>query len=297
MPWHAYFVKAGLVCCLASGAIGVSGAAVRQEQQPGLLAFETPSGIHVIHTDGTGLRRLPGTRPGDQNPDWSPDGRRLVFWTDERSPGEIYVADADGSGRRLLSRTETKPSDQFPAWSPDGRLIAFESRRSGDWHIWVMRPDGSGVRRLTPPGRGGYSPQWAPDGKRIVYTALWPRSSLAIVDLAGDTRALKTLSIDEDWAPSWSPDGSSIAFASTAQHEKGELYVVDTHGGTPRRLTQNTAADQDPVWSPDSQLIVFDSGRAGLDEVFVMNADGTDQRRITRIPTEYACCSAWRPEQ
>ena len=142
---HRHVMGAGLLCCLALSAIGVSGAAVRQEQEPGLLAFETPSGIYLIRADGTGLRRLPGTRPGDQNPAWSPDGRKLVFWTDKNSLGEIYVANADGSGRRRLSRTDpdVEPSDQYPAWSPDGRLIAFESLRSGSWHIWLMRSDGS----------------------------------------------------------------------------------------------------------------------------------------------------------
>jgi len=297
---RVYRVGASLLCCLAAASVTVSAATVPEQQPDGLLAFETPAGLHLIRTDGTELRRLPATRPGDQNPRWSPDGTRLVFWTDARSSGEIYVADADGSDRRLLTRDDPRdgyePSDQFPDWSPDGRLIAFESYRTGDWHIWVMRPDGTGVRRLTANGRGGFSAQWSPDSKRLIYTAEWTASAFAVVDLAGRTRPFKTLSVYDDWAPAWSPDGSSIAFTSTAEHGKPELYVARANGGTPRRLTRNTASDFDPSWSPEGGRMIFTSQRAGLDEVYVMNTDGTDQRRVTRTPTEYACCADWRPE-
>jgi Tol biopolymer transport system component len=281
-------------------AVVVPGAAAPAAPAVGLIAFETPSGIHLIGSDGTGLRRLANTKPGDQNPHWSPDGSRIVFWSDADSDGEIYVIDADGSNRRRLTEddpeSEYGPTDQYPAWSPDGRLIAFESyRRGDDWHIWVMRPNGAGLRRLTPDGRGGYSADWSPDGKHIVYTAGWAETSLAVVDLTGRTRALESLTADEDWAPTWSPDGERIAFTSTAEHKKPELYVVAAKGGTPTRLTRNTASDADPVRSADGEHIAFQSGRAGFDEVYVMRADGTDQRRVTRVPTEYACCPAWRP--
>jgi TolB protein len=290
------------VCGLCLAAAAGSASATEHEPEPGQLAFETPAGIHLIRTDGTGLQRLLGTRPGDQNPDWSPDGTRLVFWNGSLATetGEIYVSDADGSNRRLLTRHNRKdprpPSDQYPVWSPDGRLIAFEAlSRDDEWHIWVMRFNGTGVRRVTRDGFGGSSPSWSPDGKRLVYTASWSGTSLAIVDLSGRTRALKTLS-EADWAPEWSPDGSRIAFTSTAEHQKPELYVVGTTGGTTSRLTRNTATDSDPVWSPDGAWIVFSSLRDGLDEVYAMRADGTDQRRVTRIPTEYACCADWKPE-
>ncbi len=288
---------AGLACSVLGMATG-SDEARGVVDDPRLIAFELPSGIHVVHADGTGLRRLPGTQRGDQNPSWSPDGKKIAFWTDSRYEGEIYVADSDGSNRRLLThddpRSEYFPSDQYPTWSPDGSLIAFESYRSGDWHIWVTRADGTGARRLTPDGHGGYSPQWSPDGEQIVYTAEEDVTGLAVVDLSGRTRALRTLDND-DWSPDWSPDGRWIAFTSNAESRKSEIYVMPAAGGRPTRLTSNQVAEFDPVWSPDGEHILFASGRAGLWEVYVMRADGTEQRRVTRIGTEYACCGDWQP--
>jgi len=287
---------AALACAVAvlpAAASGQSG----QDGLTGLIAFESPDGLWLIRPDGTGLRRLPGTRPGDQNPRWSPDGRRLVFWTDAAAVGEIYVARADGSGRRKLTRgPERERVDQFPAWSPDGRLIAFE-RVFSDTHIWLMRPDGSERRRLTPYEWGGSSPDWAPDGTRIVYTT-WRLGiySLALVNTAGKARWLETLEGGGDWAPAWSPDGSQVAFASTYDDDKPEIHVLDVASGAVERLTRNDAGDFDPYWSPDGEHILFTTSRTGLDELYVMRADGSGQRRLTRFPTEYACCGDWRAE-
>jgi TolB protein len=297
--------RSGLISFAATAlavGTGMIGSDLRAQTKPAVpadqeIAFETPSGIYLIGVDGRGLRQLPGTRPGDQNPDWSPDGRRLVFWNGRGWHGRLYVSDVLGHNRRLLTRPGAAgygPSDQYPAWSPDGRLIAFESFRAGAWHIWVMRPDGSGARRVTPRRRGGYSPQWSPDSRRLVYTASWSTTGIAITDLAGRVHELKTLATD-DWSPSWSPDGAKIAFNSTAHQPRGEIYVVSARGGTPARLTRNAVEDTDARWAPDSREIVFNSGQSGLDEIYVMDADGTHQRRVTRIPKEYACCASWRP--
>jgi TolB protein len=268
----------------------------------GLVAFETRAGIHLIHPDGSELRRLPGTQRFDQNPSWSPDGRRLVFWTNAAATGQIYVANADGSGRRLLTpypqaQNDPAPTDQFPTWSPTGSLISFERVAvegvEDSWSIWVMRPDGSGRRRITPRGTFAHSPSWSPDGKRIVYTS---ETSLGVVDLAGRGRPLQTLSEVSDWAPEWSPDGSRIAIASTVDHPKGEIYILHLPSGRRTRLTNNEVADVDPMWSPDGESIVFTTGRTGFYELYTMRTDGSEQRRVTRIPNGHACCGDWREQ-
>ena len=96
--------------------------------------------------------------PGDGDPVWSPDGRRLVFVRIRGGRSDIYVVDADGSRLRRLAHAIAftpkggGPSSGFganPAWSPDGRTIAFMGNRDGTDDIFAVNADGSGLRNLT----------------------------------------------------------------------------------------------------------------------------------------------------
>jgi Tol biopolymer transport system component len=95
-------------------------------------------------------------------------------------------------------------------------------------------------------------------------------------------------------APSWSPDGGSIAFTSF-RNGRGDIYVMDTRGGDQRRLTSDPTHDDLPAWSPDGSRISFVSDRDGNMEVYVMNADGSNQTRLTFTPgADYT--PTWSPD-
>jgi TolB protein len=113
---------------------------------------------------------------------WSPDGTRIAFaghkWLyGGAKPGaccyaahsEIYVMNADGSGRRKLTHNARQNAE--PAWSPDGRKIAFRSTRSGNRDIYVMNADGSGKRNLTRNAAWDSRPSWSPDGRKIAFVS------------------------------------------------------------------------------------------------------------------------------
>jgi TolB protein len=125
--------------------------------------------VYVMRTDGSGLRKLPPPPtlhgwPDSADPDWSPDGRRIVF-ASVAGPGidfEIWVMNA--SGKQWMQLTKNRVHDSSPVWSPDGRRIAFV-RGDPDpdsWAIYVMNADGSGARKLTK----GASPAWQPLARR-----------------------------------------------------------------------------------------------------------------------------------
>jgi len=117
-------------------------------------AADRDAGLWSINADGSGERTLTThlyAVDGSQGYAWSPDGRKIAF-TFGRFPAdlentEIYVMNADGSGRRNLTRHGG--ADDHAAWSPDGRKIAFS--RSGE--IYVMNADGSGQRNLSEKGK------------------------------------------------------------------------------------------------------------------------------------------------
>jgi Tol biopolymer transport system component len=95
--------------------------------------------------DGSNLQRLT-RRPGFQ-PDWSPDGSRIVFGSLDGHDGEVFVMNADGSD--LIRLTRNRFEETLPAWSPDGLTIAFASRRDRNTDIYLMNAEGSDQVRLT----------------------------------------------------------------------------------------------------------------------------------------------------
>lgn len=154
--------------------------------------------------------------------------------------------------------------------------------------IWTMNPDGSAQTNLTATtDRNEAGPAWSPDGLRIAYFEGWSDYTLMVMDADGTNAVAHptTLSFPASAAPTWSPDGTRIAFAARTDKDGPFRIFVAAADGT--GLVQLTAhdrgtADRAPVWSPDGMQIAYMSDRnKGFPEILVMNADGTDQRRLT----------------
>jgi serine/threonine protein kinase/WD40 repeat protein len=116
---------------------------------------------------GTPQRLAASTRL-DYLPDFSPDGKRIVFVSTRSGSEEIWVCDADGSNPRQMTSTGG-PLTANPRWSPDGKTILFDSRREGTSDLYLMSPNGGSPRRLTDhPGYEGEA-RWSRDGKWIYF--------------------------------------------------------------------------------------------------------------------------------
>lgn len=115
------------------------------------IAYDGDHGLSITTVEGPNNRPLTDN-PHDTFPVWSPDGTRIAFVHWQHDHREIYIMNADGSGRRPLTSSspllERRPNNTSPAWSPDGSQIVFLSDRSGKWEFYVMSADGTNQRKI-----------------------------------------------------------------------------------------------------------------------------------------------------
>ena len=246
-----------------------------------IIAVTTVGGWVVA---GIALNKAPDAL-GDSAPSWSGDSTKVAFSSDERGDLDIYVMNADGSGRVNLTNREAKDMD--PSWSPDGEWIAFLSRTQGKTDIHRVRPDGSGLTSLTVHPAQLYSrPIWSPDGTKIAFTSnrdadpppqlgptpepffddvpefpgAAPRPELYVMNADGSGQTRLTFNFFFDGNPTWSPDSQRLAFQSRGDGDH-EIYVVNADGSGLAKLTDNEYVDVYPAWSPDGRYIAFSSNR------------------------------------
>ena len=175
--------------------------------------------------------------------------------------------------------------------------IAFSSDRDGNYEIYVMDTDGKKQRRLTTNRHDDWDPSWSPDGTRIAFTSsakvlnvvqahpLFVVGGLPQIYVMGADGGNKRRLTDSDfaeWYPSWSPDGTRIAFTSSGAMDTAGwyIYVVDADGKNLQRLGQESGWY--PSWSPDGERIAFVSSRNAFgNQIYVMDVDGSNQQRLT----------------
>src|SRR5215213_6266702 len=131
------------------------------------LSYRDGNGeIYAMNADGTGQTNISNNTASDTDPDWSPDGTKLIFSSDRDGRIQIYIMNADGSGQMNLSNSPYNDGGS-PSWSPDGTKIAFSSDRDGNQEIYVMNADGTNQTRLTNNPAYEIVPAWSPDGSKI----------------------------------------------------------------------------------------------------------------------------------
>ena len=173
--------------------------------------------------------------------------------------------------------------------------IAFVSEQNGGRELYVMDYDGNGPRQVTADGFLNLMPRWSRDRRFLIFTSYQERTKqhIDMVEVATGKRwtliSLPGLNI----TPALSPDGSSLAFA-TSQDGNSEVYKMDTNTKAFQRLTFHASGDLSPSWSPTGREIVFTSDRGGGPQLYVMSADGSNVRRLT-YEGDYNAAPAWSP--
>src|SRR4029079_17349797 len=242
---------------------------------PGTFAFRREDGggndVFLMQPNRSGLVQLPTDLQRDGNPMLSPDGARVAFERREDRAGnaEIWIVDADGTHETAI--TQTAEVEDWPSWSPDGTRVMFTRgtiARGAVVTMEIVIRDVSADARLLPAS-----------ADEVVLRR--------DVDLAAPpgTNA-------PGFAPTWSPDGSLVAFTSDLEGEN-QLYTIRIDGTNLRKLTTAGATGR-PAWSPDSSTIAYQQNRVdGC--VWLVDASGDHSRAV---PGDHCTDGpvAWSPD-
>ena len=320
MQFWAGLVLAGTSCAVAVAAAGTAAASsqarLRTAHPPsaaaaaanGRIAFSGDPSVHsnvyTINPDGTARRQLThvGTKQAAGNPDWSPNGTKIVYTSNQTGDNRIWVMNADGSAKRRLTN-DPGFADLNPAWSPDGTRILFS--RCDDHlgfflkcDLEVMNAAGGGMRRLAGGNWTYMRGQYSPDGRRIVVGADRGGFLSALWVMRADGTGLHRItrpSLEAFW-PGWSPDGRRIVFTDNCCQGGSNIWTVRPDGTGLRELTHFGPMPLQggfASYSPDGRQIVLQyNGKCparGICQYFyVMNADGSGLHPVrTGVPNTF----------
>ncbi len=239
--------------------------------------------IYQCDFDGEGIRQLTALKSISLTPAYSPDGKYLAYTSFSSGPPALFIKNlATG----IIARVAKEGISIDPGWRNNDEVattLSFE----GDQEIYLIKPDGSIAQRVTRNRGIDVSPTFSPDGSKMAFVS--SRNGLPqifIQDLQSGQVKRLTFSGRYNTQPSWSPNGDKIAYSTWESNGEINIFVINPDGTGLVQLTRKCRENEYPSWSPDGSMIVFGSNREGKKKLFVMNANGENQRHLLQMDGE-----------
>jgi Tol biopolymer transport system component len=292
--------------------ISVPAARATFEGEQGPIAFQRLPGpnngdrshIFRVESPDGAARRLTHLPNISGFPDFSSNGKRIVFTHPFEDRDALFTMNANGSDRVSLATecTGTCLGDSDAAWAPNGGRIVFERAfgpivddNASALELVIARADGTRERvvRSFPLAGGGWEPhgaQWSPNGRRLTVMLLnvsKPGTPSAIYVLKPDGTNLHQITPIRLNAgnPDWSPNGKRIVFNSQYEGQSlAQIYTVRPDGTRLHRVRRQPEGQNafEPVFSPDGKRIAFvDTGESGLPHISTMRRNATRLHKVT----------------
>ncbi|MEP6995504.1 MAG: CehA/McbA family metallohydrolase [Acidobacteriota bacterium] len=254
----------------------------------------SPDGQELVYAmQGTLWRQKLGSReavqltdgPGyDAEPDWSPDGRFILYTSYRNDALELWILDlGDGRASALVANGAVNLDAR---WSPDGSRIAYVSTADkGLWHVFLLPVSGGKAAgdpvRLTEERdsqlpRYYYSkfdqylsPAWSPDGRELLLVSnradVWGSGGIWRMEARPGAPMRPIRREETNWKghPDWARDGRRVVYSSYLGRQRNQLWLASADGGHPFELTYCDCDHTRPRWSPEGRRIAFVSNEGG----------------------------------
>jgi Tol biopolymer transport system component len=295
-----------MLLCLLTGCASGEDDGGGQQQASVDESSDQPQRVEQQENTVSSQMRQP-TQSVDLDEHWS---SKLIL---QSGSGEIWAM--NGQGSEALRLTEEGKSYQNPSLSPDGKKIAFISERTEGGcggasacastspektyaQIYVMNADGSDQTQLVEELGVASSPTWSPDGTQIAFEGYgqdgWADIYFVDVSPEGATSRPRRLAVDDDLLeatePSWSPDGTEIAFAGlhSGYHAPGKgyhaIFEIDVNSLEEARLTKGSDTEYSPTWSPDGEKIAYVRDTNDTSSIHVVGSDSSSPTLLREFP-------------